>query len=846
MRDATPVELETYLASHLVADTSPQRHWDCLGPYNIAGRVTSLTIHPRHSKQWFAGAAAGGVWRSTDEGESWQPAWSPYAPQNIGALGWLSRDAKGDAYYLLAATGEANMSPDSYPGSGVFMSDDSCLTWQPLFGPSPGRKANLNEDVRTFPRRIGEIASRGQRIAFASVFLDNSLPGGLYLFDDGNFHAVEFWGRRSYNCHSVLLHPTNRNLLLASIEPDGAHNGIWRSHDFGKSWEHLTKGLPSADQFRRTSLAFAPSNPRVVYALASDRNNHVLGVFRSTNGGDTWGEILGGRFRHERQMSYNNVIAVHPENPRSIIWGGMHLYRTDDAGKNWKKITSSRGKNFVHSDHHALLWPEKNLIISGNDGGVAVSRDGGDTWNSRCPGMTTTMFYGINVAPTDCEIYAGGTQDNGILIAGIDGAKRGEMKAAISGDGAWIAFDGADALGVYACASGFRVYRHPSRNGWKYEDWRYIAPRDVTPAEIALREFTVLAIDPSTKRGAKTIWAGSTRLWRTKNNGKNWKPVSLTFDGTAISAIAISSLRDGLIFVGTTGGGIFRTIDGGRNWSQSLSSIDIPSRAITHIELHPKIRTTLVVTVASSGIRSSGVDLSNGDDLAYRHVFRSEDLGETWNDIDEGKLPNVVFYAAAYESVHPYRLFVAGDLGVWTEIKGGWLNISGNLPNVVVSDLVYHEKNSTLTAATYGRGLWRLQVSDKTSVTAQRRPRQEQIEIAMGLRVDLSLPAPTLLSPAAGAVIPDFKKTIVARVQPVVGAVGYQVELLTNVQSVPCSSKTPEIELVSMVGVRKWRAWAILPNGLRTPASPWRSIVFPESSPGFESMQSPQPKKRRT
>lgn len=272
MRDASPVELEKFWASQLQADIAPGHRWECLGPNNIAGRVTAVTIHPNNKNQWFAGCATGGVWVSNDAGESWTPTWSRFANQNIGALGWLAQDSLVGKLFLFAATGEANMSGDAYPGGGLYQSTDAGLTWQPTFGPPQGIAGAVDQDIRTFPRRIGSMAFRNFRMASGSVFLDNSLPAGLYLMDlqsGAGLTACEFWGRRSYNCHAVLFHPEDENTLLASIEPDGAHNGLWRSPDFGQSWVHLTKGLPSADQFRRTSLAFAPSDPDVVYALAA-------------------------------------------------------------------------------------------------------------------------------------------------------------------------------------------------------------------------------------------------------------------------------------------------------------------------------------------------------------------------------------------------------------------------------------------------------------------------------------------------------------------------------------------------------------------------------------------------
>ena len=838
MRDASPLELEKFWASQVQADISPAHRWECLGPTNIAGRVTALSIHPKNPKQWFAGSATGGVWVSNDEGESWSPTWSRFANQNIGALGWLENKQLIGGLFLFVATGEANMTGESYPGSGIYQSSDSGLTWQPTFGPPIGVQGSIDQDVRTFPRRIGGMALRNFRLAFASVFLDNSLPASLYLADlnvgGRGLYPVEYWGRRSYNCHCVLMHPEDEKILYVSIEPDGTHNGIWRSPDFGNTWVHLTKGLPSSDQFRRTSLAFAPSDPNVIYALAADRRSHVLGVFRSTNGGNSWREILGGRYPKERQMSYNNVIAVHPREPDSVVWGGAHLYRTDDAGGHWRRISNgdSGARDYVHSDHHALLWPEDDLIISGNDGGVAVSRDGGHSWGNKSRGMITTMFYGLDVAPTDGNIFAGGTQDNGILVAGVEGktgANKGNLIPAVPGDGAWVAFSGTNANEVFACVTPFLIYHHRPGKPWEFKGWNLVKPRRISQEETAQRAFTVMAIEPSAKSGMKTVWAGSTRLWRTTDNGKRWRVISPTFDGTPISAIAISRGKKRVMFVGTTGGGIFRSEDGGLNWSQTLSSVDIPERAITDIQFHPKFHGTVVATVASSGIRSSGVDLQTGGDLPYGHVFRSEDFGDTWKDIDNGKLPNVVYYAAAYQSAKPYRLFIAGDVGVWAEIENEWVNISGNLPNVVVSDLVYHDKGGTLTAATYGRGVWRMKLANlglAPPVVSSSPP--EQIDVAPGLRVDPSVSAPVLLTPAEGSVIDDPQRKTVVTVQPVPNARGYQGEIAApGILSMAFSSASPEIVFMGLApGKGQWRVWAILPDGSRSPASPWRNIVY--------------------
>ena len=160
----------------------------------------------------------------------------------------------------------------------------------------------------------------------------------------------------------------------------------------------------------------------------------MLGIFRSTNGGRSWKEILAGRFPKERQMDYNNTIAVHPRRPDSVIWGGMKLHRTDNAGRSWRTLTDRdrSAKNYVHDDHHVVLWPDDDTLLSGNDGGVSISRDGGRTWNERSRRMVTTMFYDLDVAPSNGKMFGGGTQDNGTVLAGVDQMPDGDFVSAKS------------------------------------------------------------------------------------------------------------------------------------------------------------------------------------------------------------------------------------------------------------------------------------------------------------------------------------------------------------------------------------------------------------------------------
>jgi len=835
LRDAPPLELEEFWRRRDRSEINADHRWECLGPFSVAGRVTSLAIHPADRNFWVAGSAAGGVWISRDAGASWKQTWSRFATQSIGAVGWIELWD----WCIVVATGEANMHNDYYPGSGLYYSMDNGLTWEGLTREPPG--SALAEDVRRQPRRIGCLAFKtdpiqmtkdSYQLLMGSVYLDDRMPAGLYFVDIyGNTKEGARswpclrWGTRSYNCHSLLIHPADRRIIYAAVQPDGSDNGIWRSRDAGESWEHLDEknGLPPGENFRRTSLAFAPSNPDIIYALASNHSDQVLGLYRTTNGGKRWTDILRGRPPKERQMSYNNTIAVHPQQPFSVVWGGTKLYRTDD-GRHWRKITSrDRGaRNYVHEDHHALVWLEDDTIISGNDGGVAVSKDGGRSWEDRSRGMVTTMFYDLDVAPSNSKALAGGTQDNGTLVAGVKDREDNFFKA-IAGDGAWTVFDPADSESLFASSNNFDVRWHRRGKPWDFHGWNSVSPKpeQISDEEKAQRAVTVLAIEASTRKGSKRLYAGTARLWCTDTNGRRWRRVSEVFDRSPISAIAISNVSPRVMYVGTSKGGIFRSRDGGGTWSQNLAGPDLPERAITSIQTHPKLKDTVVVTVAATGVAGSGVDIHNGEYLPYGHVFRSKDGGGIWEEIDRRELPNVAYFASAYETHPPYRLFVAGDLGVWAEVDKHWVNINGNLPSVVVSDLVYHHRDRTLTAATYGRGVWRMRPGRKLASRPGRSAKA--VRDTGGLHVDPGLAIPVQRTPDRAL----LNRTDPLTVDPEPSAAGYRFEVKMRgwpESRIDCRVE-PKMDVAAREDAGRWRVSSIC-DGMCSRPSGWRSFAF--------------------
>jgi ligand-binding sensor domain-containing protein len=203
-----------------------------------------------------------------------------------------------------------------------------------------------------------------------------------------------------------------------------------------------------------------------------------------------------------------------------------------------------------------------------------------------------------------------------------------------------------------------------------------------------------ITLDPS---DSNTVFTGSYRVWRTRNDGENWHVASPSLDGSSISAIEVAPADPKQVYVGTENGGFFRSIDGGDTWSPNLSSSMLPGHTITRLESHPKDEKFVIATVANFG---------------HSHVFRTSDGGLTWEDIDKGQLPDVPHHVAVIRGDELNKVYVGNDAGVFvldTRV-GTWMNLTKNLPNAMVVDLVYHEKDGTLNAATYGRSIWRLKL----------------------------------------------------------------------------------------------------------------------------------------
>lgn len=664
---------------------APAQSWECVGPTNIGGRMTSVVCHSQDPERLLAGAAGGGLWRSDDAGRSWTALWHDEPTLTIGSL--AVDPSNSDVAYC--GTGEANLSADSHPGVGLYRSIDWGANWQIL----------ATSNGAGIPNRIGALAVDpfdSDHIALGGIGYALGAASGMYTSRDGGVSWTQITSifPSAHWCHAVLFHPTRKDRLYATFTARSVRNGVWRSDDGGVSWSHLTNGFPDPSFMERTSIAIAPSRPDVMFACVADKEGGVLGIYRSANGGDSWTDVTTGHFAGERQMRYNNTIAIHPEDTDHVLCGGVDLHLTENGGTTWRRVSkwdANRGAaDYAHADHHALLMPtgRPGWVYDMNDGGMDFSDDGGRNWVNRSDDLAVTMFYDMDVAQSDSATFGGGAQDNGTNIT-ITGSKDDHFEVT-GGDGGWIVIDPTNSRHIYTSAQGMRIFRFRSSDGWTD-----VSPLPRQSAEARQMWMVYIAMSPNKP---KTLFTGTRRVWKTTSDGNNWRPVSAVLDGSDITAIEIARADTKRIYVGTENGGVFRSSNGGNSWSGDISGPVMPGRIVTRLRATPDDADRLFATVGNFG---------------HGHVFRSDDGGQSWTEVGSGTLPDTPHHGIAIPAAAPDTVYVCNDIGVYVSDDAGstWRNITGNLPNVMVVDLAYHETDKTLTAATYGRSLWRLDVS---------------------------------------------------------------------------------------------------------------------------------------
>lgn len=670
--------------------------WQSLGPGNVAGRIRSIVFDPRNSRRVFVGAATGGLWISEDAGDSWR-AYSDFLPNlSISTMG--VDPANPGVMYI--GTGEASQ---GFVGVGVFKSTDNAVTFRHLETTNP----DVNPDWR-FVNRLAIHPSRPS-ILLAGVTGNEFVFGAIYRSADSG----ESWTKVSdMKALDLAFEPSNPDNVLAGLD-DGS---IAYSRDAGATWTRAPKLVPSPagrNGTARAEVAFARSAPGVAYASVDNQRGEV---WRSTDSGATWAHMsTPGHVR--TQGDYNNAIWVSPIDPNHVIVGGVDLHQSFDGGATFALIARVNLEPAApHADHHAIVSPPdygagNQAIFNGNDGGVyktgnvrTVSATG-QGWSHASNGLNVTQFYSGAGRSAAGGRIVGGTQDNGTLVLA-----NGQWRFWEGGDGGPVAVDPSSDLILYGSLYYLAIFRSTSGgvsrsyicNGITEAFKPEGGGGDFYCGSTTTQRANFIApfvLDPGNPNrilaGADSLWVSDnvrspTPAWRAI---KQPSPVTENY----INAVAVAERDGNVVYVGHNNGEVYRSLDAlspAPTWTR-VGQGSIPARVVRRILVDRDNPNRVIVAVTG---------------FTPHNLWQTTDGGATWASIT-GNLPSAPIFDIQRHPVRGEWLYAATSVGVFTSEDGGtrWSTTNEGPANIRVRELFWLD-NSTLVAATFGRGMYKVSV----------------------------------------------------------------------------------------------------------------------------------------
>ncbi len=675
------------------------QEWISVGPDNVGGRITDIEMWPDDLNTILAGSASGGIFRSDDQGVSWEPIFDEAASLAIGDMAISASNPE----MIYVGTGEANSGGGSlaYDGIGVYKSGDRGETWEHIglegVG-SIGRVAIDPEDEnKVFVAAMGRL-------------FGGNPERGIFRTEDGG----QTWDHvlsvsDTTGGIDLAIHPTNSDIVFAAMwersrRPNdiiygGETSGIYRSMDGGDTWELLENGLPTlADSKGRMAIAIAPTNPDRVYVFVADKIGFIEGLYTSDDGGDSWTNIPSQGIQDVSFQWWFGKLFVSPVDEDDIFIASfnMHKYTRGDAA--WTDFFPG-----VHVDQHALyVHPlDPTFMVNGNDGGIHVSYDGGDSF-IKSADLPNMQFYACEIDPNNTETIYGGTQDNGTY---------GNLS---DNPNSWFFILGGD---------GFRVVVEPGNSDVLYCEFQNGNTFRSIDGGSSIQSI-IGTIDSDDRNNWNTplgidynepnrIYYGTQRVWRSDNRGSTFNAISPDlsngpYDGNrtfgTIVTLESSRANSDILYAGTDDGNVWNSLNDGVTWNQLEVGMNTP-RWTTAVLPDPVDEDVAYVTF--SGFRYDSNDGS---------VYKTIDRGQTWVDIT-GDLPDIPINDIQVDLRDNELLFVATDIGVYYSINEGstWEILGQGLPNVPVVDIDI-EHDGKMAAATYGRSMYYYLVPEVTSV----------------------------------------------------------------------------------------------------------------------------------
>ena len=691
-----------------------------IGPGGMSGRVTSIDVVHSNPDIMYSGTASGGLWKSTSGGIKWTPIFENEATASIGAIAIQQSNPS----VIWVGTGEGNPRNSLNGGYGIYKSLDGGKNWL-LMGLEKTRHIHRIIIHPTNPDIV-------YAAAIGSPWGKHKERGVYKTINGGKTWSKILYTNPKSGAADLVMDPQNPNKLIAAMwehkrdpwffNSGGEGSGMYITYDGGETWKQKTslEGLPEGE-LGRIGIAIAQNKPEIIYALIEAKKN---GLYKSMDGGDTWKLMNENMDEIGNRPFYYAEIYVDPQNENRLFSIFTYVNVSEDGGKSFNQLMPAYGvSNGIHPDHHAWwIHPNNgNFMIDGNDGGMNITKDGGNTWRF-IGNLPVAQFYHINV---DNEIpynIYGGMQDNGswrgpAYVWRSQGIRNSYWQEISFGDGFDVIPDKDDSrYGWTMSQQGF-----VSRYDWKTGNNYSVRPTHPN-SEISLRFNWNAAINIDPKEN-NTIYFGSQFVHKSIDKGETWSIISpdlttnnpkklnqhnsggLTIDATGaenhctILVIEPSEVESDMLWVGTDDGRVHYTQNGGQDWTEVTNNIkELPKGSWI-----PQIK-------ASKSVKGEALLVAND----YRrfnytpYVFRTKNYGKTWERIVDASDVTSYTLSIVEDPKEPNLLFLGTDDGLYISIDKGdkWTKWVEGFPTVSVKDLIIHPREHDLIIGTFGRSAW--------------------------------------------------------------------------------------------------------------------------------------------
>jgi photosystem II stability/assembly factor-like uncharacterized protein len=678
-----------------------EMRWRMIGPFR-GGRTRTAAGVPSQPNVFYVAAVNGGVWKTNDSGRTWTPIFDDQPTGSIGAIAI----APSDPNIIYVGSGEGLQRPDLSTGDGVYKSIDAGKTW-----------AHLGlRDGQQIPQMI--VDSRNPDVLFVAVLGHPYGPNqerGIYRSRDGgkSFDKVLYKDENTGGA-DLAFDPANPDIVYATMWEarqgpwengawSGPGGGIFKSTDGGNTWRQLTQGLP--DGLVQAHLDIAPSNTKRIYAATATARD--LGIYRSDDAGESWSKITTDA-RPAARIGGGDlpVLKTDPKNPDIVYSASVVTWKSTDGGKTWTGIRGAPG-----GDDYQNIWINPNhpeIILIAGDQGAIITVNGGESWSSWY-NQPTAQLYHVGVDNAFPYRVCSGQQESGsvcIASRGNDGEINFRDWHPVGAEEyGYVAPDPLDPDIIY----GGKLSRYDRRTS----QTQIISPKPLRPPDFRMVRTEPVIFSPVDPH--ILYFAGNT-LWKTRDGGRTWAQISpdltrktweipasvgkyrdtsqVTQRGV-IYAVAPSPLDVNRIWAGTDDGLIHLTTDGGQHWKDVTP---------------PQLAAWTKVSIIDAGhfeaqTAYAAINTLRLDDLRP-HILRTHDGGATWTEIVNGIADGQNVNAVREDPKRKGLLFASTERQVYCSFDDGahWQSLRLNMPATSVRDIVI--KDADLIAATHGRGFW--------------------------------------------------------------------------------------------------------------------------------------------